>query len=66
MVEFTFPYKRVEGKACFLDVYLPESDNNDEVKKLPVVLYFHGGGVTVGNRKSWFPNWIHSALWLSV
>lgn len=27
---------------------------------VPGVVYFHGGGLTVGNRNSWFPNWLKS------
>ena len=27
----------------------------------PAVVFFHGGGLTVGNRKSWFPEWFWSA-----
>ena len=27
---------------------------------VPAVVYFHGGGLTVGNRTSWFPDWLKS------
>ena len=51
-----------------LDVYPPEkpwhSDDtsipgNDRVE-VPAVVYFHGGGLLAGNKKSWFPEWLRS------
>lgn len=59
MGPLTFPYKFVDDKPSYVDLYLPDVKHTTR-KTLPVVLYFHGGGVTVGNRRSWFPNWIHS------
>lgn len=61
MSPLTFPYKFVDDKPSYADVYLPDVKHTAR-KTFPVVLYFHGGGVTVGNRRSWFPNWIHSVL----
>jgi len=47
-----------------LDVYLPDSnsssDTSDSKDGIPAVVYFHGGGLLVGDRKSWFPEWLHS------
>jgi len=49
-----------------LDVYPPANSHlndystpRDEDFRVPAVVYFHGGGLLVGNRKSWFPEWLH-------
>jgi len=50
-----------------LDVYPPEKPRsndgsihgNDRVE-VPAVVYFHGGGLLAGNKKSWFPEWLRS------
>lgn len=48
-----------------LDVYLPGSHSDrtgtsgDDGVGVPAVVYFHGGGLLVGNRRSWFPEWLH-------
>jgi acetyl esterase/lipase len=50
----------------YLDVYPPDSHLNgtsaseDDGIGVPAVVYFHGGGLLVGDRKSWFPEWLHS------
>ena len=45
-----------------LDVYLPDSHLNgtigDEGAGVSAIVYFHGGGLLVGDRKSWFPEWL--------
>lgn len=49
-----------------VDVYLPNSrlkdapTSEDSGIGIPAVVYFHGGGLVVGNRRSWFPEWLHS------
>ncbi|KAG6919244.1 hypothetical protein DXG01_008040 [Tephrocybe rancida] len=44
-----------------LDVYPPAFvTGNDTKSTVPAVVYFHGGGLTVGNRGSWFPTWLHN------
>ena len=49
-----------------LDVYPPNSPANglftsgDDSVEVPAVVYFHGGGLVNGNRKSWFPEWLFS------
>ncbi|KAI0632357.1 alpha/beta-hydrolase [Trametes polyzona] len=53
----TFAYKNVDGLPVHVDVYPPASRVNQEHH--PAVIYFHGGGLTVGNRSSWFPSWLH-------
>jgi len=51
-----------------IDVYLPDSssssDTSDSEDEIPAVLYFHGGGLLVGDRKSWFPEWLHSGCFV--
>ena len=48
-----------------LDVYLPTfhssgtSASGRDDTEIPAVVYFHGGGLLVGNRRSWFPDWLH-------
>lgn len=50
--------------ALHLDVYPPDSHSDnaslggDDIG-VPAVVYFHGGGLVVGDRKSWFPKWLH-------
>ncbi|KAI5119047.1 hypothetical protein M0805_005913 [Coniferiporia weirii] len=53
----TFPYKAVDSQQSYIDVFLPTDRTSG--KHLRTILYFHGGGLTVGSRKSWFPQWIH-------
>jgi len=59
-----------------LDVYLPDPHLNrtptfgDDGAGVPAVVYFHGGGLLVGDRKSWFPEWLRGerfsipSIWL--
>ena len=67
----TLAYKIVQGEPIFIDIYPPSLTHNYKVNAanpngdedlaiVPAVLYFHGGGLTVGNRKSWFPQWMQS------
>ncbi|KIJ64601.1 hypothetical protein HYDPIDRAFT_111975 [Hydnomerulius pinastri MD-312] len=62
----SFAYKVIDNKPILLDVYLPYLDNlqPDGVQPdhRPTVIYFHGGGLTVGNRQSWFPFWLQKRL----
>lgn len=52
------------GIPIHVDVYLPNSHSNDAPTSggndagVPAVVYFHGGGLVVGDRKSWFPEWL--------
>lgn len=55
---YTFQYKRVGQRINLVDVYLPHLPAQNP---LQVIVYFHGGGLTVGDRKSWFPRWMYSA-----
>lgn len=60
----TLPYKRVDDLEINLDVYPPASTYTQTLSSqyklsVPAVVYFHGGGLTVGNRASWFPGWLY-------
>ncbi|TRM63917.1 Alpha/Beta hydrolase protein [Schizophyllum amplum] len=55
----TVTYKNVDGLALALDVHKPEKLVSASI---PAVIYFHGGGLTVGDRMSWFPTWLHKRL----
>lgn len=57
----TFTYKEVDDHPILIDVYPPTLAHNHRIAPaVPAVLYFHGGGLTVGNRASWFPSWLQS------
>ena len=52
---FTVVYSKVDDLEIKLDGYIPTSSFG----KLPTVLFFHGGGLTCGDRKDlWFPHWL--------
>lgn len=60
--KLAFTYKRVQCTHLLLDVYPPViGTRTKETTEYPMIIYFHGGGLTVGNRESWFPRWLHSA-----
>jgi len=52
----TLVYKRVRDLDIHLDFY-PAGISTG--KPCPVLVYFHGGGLTVGDRASWFPEWLY-------
>ncbi|KAL0571228.1 hypothetical protein V5O48_010735 [Marasmius crinis-equi] len=54
----TLVYKTCDGGPIKMDVYLPKNVNPSS----GIVVYFHGGGLVVGNRKSWFPTWLQKRL----
>ena len=67
----TLCYKRLDQGSdlpLHLDIHHPSWKNPDPELTadhcsdflVPAVVYFHGGGLTVGNRNSWFPNWLKS------
>lgn len=51
----TFVYSRVGDLDICLDVYLPPPAPLLEVPLIPAVIFFHGGGIFRGNRKSILP-----------
>ena len=69
-LSYTFVFKRVGGVALSLDLYppiLPIASNTGSVTKpdmqafetdVAALIYFHGGGLTVGNRDSWLGAWV--------
>ena len=63
-------YKSVLDQPIHVDIYPPpppvpsgqhSEDSFANPTRLPAVVYFHGGALTVGNRRSWFPKWLHRA-----
>ncbi|KAI0061551.1 alpha/beta-hydrolase [Artomyces pyxidatus] len=54
----TIVYKRVQDVELYIDVYPPEAGAQDSAPA-PAIVYFHGGGLTVGDRTSWFPQWLY-------
>lgn len=47
----TLVYKRIAGVNIELELYLPQSQKN-----VPVLLWFHGGGLLQGHRKALCPH----------
>jgi hypothetical protein len=61
----TVCYKLVSEIPILLDVYLPPlqaTQGKDAEVLLPFLIYFHAGGLTVGNKKSYFPTWLYSLV----
>jgi acetyl esterase/lipase len=53
----TVAYKKIGDVTLYIDVYPPTLISDGPV---PAVVYFHAGGMTAGDRASWFPAWLHS------
>lgn len=53
----TLTYKHVDTLPIQVDVFCPVVPQSTK-SPIPAVVYFHGGGLTVGNRESWFPHWL--------
>jgi acetyl esterase/lipase len=53
----TVAYKKIGDLTLYIDVYPPTPQSDGPV---PGLVYFHAGGMTAGDRASWFPTWIHS------
>jgi hypothetical protein len=60
----TLAYKHVDGLDVLLDLYLPKRSAGSGA--CPAVIYFHAGGMTVGDRTCWFPQWLHGKSHLPV
>lgn len=58
----TVTYKKLGDLTLHIDVYPPTPRFDAPV---PAVVYFHGGGMTAGDRASWFPTWLHSPFFPS-
>ena len=54
----TIAYKQLGDLTLYIDVYPPTVESDGPV---PAVVYFHGGGMTSGDRTSWFPTWLSSS-----
>lgn len=61
---FAFDYKYIGGKPVVLEGYLPVPRDCSSQSPIgrPAIIYFHGGSLTVGNRRSWFPTWLQTRL----
>ncbi|KAK7450583.1 hypothetical protein VKT23_012892 [Stygiomarasmius scandens] len=59
-------YKTVCGLPIKLDVYHPSNPEKVNIYKgvhlVGALVYFHGGGLTSGNRGSWFPSWLQERI----
>ncbi|KAI0311307.1 alpha/beta-hydrolase [Amylostereum chailletii] len=58
MNPITVTYKHVDGLDILMDIYPPLQTEPTRGTRRPAVVYFHGGGMTVGDRNSWFPDWL--------
>ena len=53
-------YKHLsDGTPMHFSVY-PPTPSKDRHSAVPALIYFHGGGLVVGNRYSWHPEWLQS------
>ncbi|KAF8151518.1 Alpha/Beta hydrolase protein [Crassisporium funariophilum] len=59
----TLPYKRLSSdEEVLLDFYPPEiSDSVSPIMKVPAVVFFHAGGLMMGNRRFLFPSWLQKS-----
>ncbi|KAJ7022743.1 alpha/beta-hydrolase [Mycena alexandri] len=55
-------YKTIGPTRVLLNVYPPDLKPESPHPRVPAVVYFHGGGLTVGNRTSWFPTWLKARI----
>ncbi|KAJ7256807.1 Alpha/Beta hydrolase protein [Mycena haematopus] len=56
-------YKKIGQIPVRLNVYAPSNlKSQSPHPRLPAVVYFHGGGLTVGNRTSWWPAWLEARM----
>ncbi|KAK9766042.1 hypothetical protein K7432_005162 [Basidiobolus ranarum] len=52
----TYVFKTIHSLKVKADVFIPNEASM--LSHRPVCLYFHGGGMVVGNRKSFLPPWL--------
>ena len=57
-----FVFKTVDDCSIHLDVYPPSLPKDAVSPSVPAVVFFHGGGLSVGNRRSWFPRWLKGTI----
>jgi acetyl esterase/lipase len=66
----TLAYKTIsEGLDIHIDVWAPlksaYQDGHGTLTPRPAFVYFHGGGLAVGAREVWIPEWLFSeSYWL--
>ncbi|KAK4706078.1 hypothetical protein P7C70_g125, partial [Phenoliferia sp. Uapishka_3] len=55
-----FIYQRLGNTDYPVEVYLPTSPSAVKSPVIPALIYFHGGGLVMGNRhiNTWFPKWL--------
>ncbi|KAE9404896.1 alpha/beta-hydrolase [Gymnopus androsaceus JB14] len=62
----TLTYKTVKNVPIQLDVYPPtqagDSTSVNGAGEIAAVLWFHGGGLTFGNRTNFFPKWLQTRV----
>jgi len=67
----TVCYKRIDPSlSLHLDIHHPSwktsgsqpTAHDHSSLLVPTVVYFHGGGLTVGNRTTWFPIWLKNRV----
>lgn len=54
----TVIYKQIGDLSLYIDVYPPTAHPD---RPVPALVFFHGGGTTVGDRTSWSPTWLCSS-----
>ncbi|KAI0314495.1 alpha/beta-hydrolase [Amylostereum chailletii] len=55
-------YKRVQGLNLAMDIYPPVRTDDTKGTGYPAIIYFHGGGMTAGDRNTLFPTWFFKRL----
>ncbi|KAL8278161.1 hypothetical protein RQP46_009485 [Phenoliferia psychrophenolica] len=56
----TFVYKEVRGTQYKADLYLPDDSSlvGSSQESLPLLVFFHGGGLLIGSRTAFLPRWL--------
>ncbi|KAI0074020.1 alpha/beta-hydrolase [Panus rudis PR-1116 ss-1] len=61
--DLTMSYKELDGGAeVKLDLSIPSGVPEQLSRKVPLLVYFHGGGMCVGDRTSWLPHWLKDRI----
>jgi len=62
----TLSFKIVDNVPLYIDIYPPSTDSSaidsEQSRQVPTVVFFHGGGLTVGNRQAWLPIWLQKRV----
>ena len=64
----TLSYKHLpKDKEILLDFYPPEKSASPlSASKIPAIVFFHAGGLIMGNRRIFFPAWLQSVYIFSM